>query len=275
MYFETVTRAPGADWLLLVHGLMASRNNWRPNLERLSAAFNLVVVDLPGHGRSPAPADPDAWTPDAMVAMLDDIRAGLGLDRWCLCGQSFGAGLTIRYALSHPQRVPAQVFTNARTVFRDESDPAEQAARDARAAAIRQGGREALRNERFHPRFAHRFPADLRAQLCADAEAMDLDGYARILDTTLPMATLRHRARDCRVPSLLVNGRHERQFQPVRARMDQLWPDLEVVDIDGGHAVNIENAEGFDAATLDFLSRHAVSASVARDGAGAGPNPDL
>ena len=256
MHVETVAPHAGGNWLLLVHGLMASRNNWRPNVARLSAAFNLAIVDLPAHGKSPAPADPAAWTPDAMVAELDAIRAGLGVDRWCVCGQSFGAGLTIRHALTHPHRVIAQVFTNARTVFRDESDPAEQAARAARAAAIRADGIEALRRERFHPRFAHRFPPDLRAQLSADADAMDLTGYARILDTTLPQATLRHRVRDCTVPSLLVNGRHERQFQPVRAELGDLWPALEIADIDGGHAVNIENPDGFDAAVLAFLSRH-------------------
>ncbi len=261
MEYETIMRAGGGrGWLLLVHGMLASRALWAPNLARLGAAHNLVLVDLPAHGATAAAgwgrgAGPETWHPDGMVARLDAIRAELGIARWAVCGQSFGAGLTVRYALHHPERVVAQVLTNARTVFRDESDAAEQAARDVRAARLRTEGRAALRDERFHPRFAKRFPPELRERLSADADAMDLEGYARLLEWTLPQASLREQVRDCVVPSLLVNGRHERLFQPVREAMGGLWPGLEIVDLDGGHAVNIENPEGFDTAVLAFLAR--------------------
>ena len=36
-----------------------------------------------------------------------------------VCGQSLGATLTLRYALDHPERVLAQVFTNSTSALAD------------------------------------------------------------------------------------------------------------------------------------------------------------
>ena len=55
------------------------------------------------------------------------------------------------------------------------------------------------------------------------------------------------------VPTLLVNGRWESRFQPcVQEAVDQI-SDFRVVSLEGGHSINIEQPEGFDAAVLDFI----------------------
>src|SRR6478672_7352834 len=105
--------------LLLVHGFLMSRAQWLPNLQALSEVCRPVVVELLGHGRSSAPSDPASYHPDAYVAAFDDIRRSLGVDRWWLCGYSLGAGLTIRYALTHPDRVFGHAFTNSTSAFAD------------------------------------------------------------------------------------------------------------------------------------------------------------
>src|SRR4051812_46278441 len=42
--------------LLLIHGLMTSSYSWRYVLEALGARFRVIAPDLPGAGRSDAPA---------------------------------------------------------------------------------------------------------------------------------------------------------------------------------------------------------------------------
>lgn len=252
-------RYGGADrpWLLLVHGMLSNARHWLPNRDGLGRAFNLVQVDMPGHGRSPPLADLADLTADTLIARLDAIRAGLGISQWYLCGQSFGAGLTLAYALRHPDRVVAQCFTNARVPLRDNHDADELASRAARIATLQNGGLPALRNERFHPRFARRFPPELRALLAQDAERIDLPTYCHLLSDVMPALSLRHRP-DTQppVPTLLINGRHERAFQPMRDQLAQLWPAMRIVDIDGGHSVNIENPAGFERELLAFFAAH-------------------
>ena len=111
---------PGnGPFLLLVHGILSGRSLWKPNLAALSAVSHPVVVELWGHGGSPSPDEGACYRPEAYVRAFDELRAELGAERWLVCGQSFGAALTLRYALDHPERVVAQVFTNSASALGD------------------------------------------------------------------------------------------------------------------------------------------------------------
>jgi pimeloyl-ACP methyl ester carboxylesterase len=95
---------PGnGPYLLLVHGILSSRAQWMLNLEALSRITQPVVVELLGHGRSPAPEAPDPYRSEGYVRACEQIRRRLGVSEWLLCGQSLGAALTLKYALDHPQ----------------------------------------------------------------------------------------------------------------------------------------------------------------------------
>ncbi|MBS8229130.1 alpha/beta fold hydrolase, partial [Vannielia litorea] len=224
--------------LLLLHGMFASRRMWDLNRAALAARFPLVLVDLPGHGASPPLEPGEDAAPGALVTELERIRADLGVERWCLCGQSFGAGVTLHYALAHPERVAAQAFTNSRTTFRDAFGPGETEIREGRIARIREGGREAMGREVFHPRHARRFPEPIKSVLAEDADRIEIETYLRLIGETAPALSLYGRDAVPKVPTLLINGRHERAFQPCRDELAAAWPTMEIADIDGGHAVN-------------------------------------
>ena len=50
--------------VLLVHGFLSSRAQWRLNIESMSRYCTPVVVELWGHGRSPEPERPEDYLPD-------------------------------------------------------------------------------------------------------------------------------------------------------------------------------------------------------------------
>jgi pimeloyl-ACP methyl ester carboxylesterase len=79
--------------LLLLHGTTSSRQVWAPMLPVLSAAADVIAVDLPGHGESPAGShSPPGWA-RALVAFLDEE----GIGRVKVAGHSSGgwAGLEL------------------------------------------------------------------------------------------------------------------------------------------------------------------------------------
>ncbi|MBB5220271.1 pimeloyl-ACP methyl ester carboxylesterase [Amaricoccus macauensis] len=249
--------APEAPPLLMVHGLLTSRRQWLPNVERLSRHFRLIRVDLPAHGDAAPGADPAALSPARLVDGLDRLRARLGIGRWMLCGQSAGAALTLRYALDYPSRVAAQIFTNANAVIHPSPDEAYLATHTARVARLRNPARNGLDREAIHPRHARRFPAPIRETLVAEVARMDPAAFADFLDALMPRVSLRYQLPRLTVPTLLINGRHEHRFQPLRNWIETNVPMIGIVDLDGGHSINIENAEGFDAAALHFLEPYA------------------
>jgi len=244
----------GGPYVLLVHGMLSSRAQWSLNLDALSVSFRPLVVELLGHGRSPAPDDGEAYLPDAYVARFEAIRADLGAERWFICGQSLGAALTLRYALDHPARVIAQVFTNSNSALAGE----EWRRRvlplmEAQAKQIEQAGRAALEHHPLRPGRGRRLPAEARAALEADYALHDPLGIARTALHTVPNSSVRDRIAANTVPTLLVAGEREESFRNQSRFAESAIPHISVLRLDAGHAVNLEAATEFNSAVLTFF----------------------
>ncbi len=254
LHFET--HGSVGPHLLLVHGFLMSRAQWLPNLSALSQVCRPVVVELLGHGRSDAPSNATSYHPDAYVAAFDDIRRSLGVERWWLCGYSLGAGLTIRYALTQPDRVFGHAFTNSTSAFADteQTDAWKNGSADA-AAKLEAGGLDAIERMPVHPRHAKRLPRDLYDALMIDAARLSPLGIANTLRHTNPNATVRARVHENTVPALLVCGREEKRFAPHREFARTQMPKLSIVDLAVGHGVNMEDADGFNQALIDFVTQ--------------------
>lgn len=248
---------PGTGpYLLLVHGFLSSRAQFAPNLTDLSRVTRPVVIELWGHGRSPVPNDPALFHPDAYVDAFERLRERLDADRWMICGQSLGAALTLRYALSHPNRVAAHIFTNTTTAFADAawSDNLRQNVL-AYGDAIAKGGREGLEQMPIHPKHATRLPEEAQAALLRDTALLDPAGVAKTMKFTVPDSPVRDRVHSNEVPSLLVCGTREKRFKDYRAFAEKTMPMLDVVCVDAGHAVNIEAASAFTQSVVRFIGQ--------------------
>jgi pimeloyl-ACP methyl ester carboxylesterase len=88
--------------LLLLHGIGSTRDDFSALLPRLAEDFDVLSVDLPGHGESPL----GTWPP-TVAALTDAVEADLdarGLDRVHILGNSLGARIGIELAARHRAR---------------------------------------------------------------------------------------------------------------------------------------------------------------------------
>lgn len=239
--------------MFFVHGMLSSHRHWVPNLDALREHVRPVVFDLWGHGNAPAPLDDARYTTRAILDEFERARTELGAERVLLCGQSLGASLTLRYAIEHPQRVIAQVFTNSVSGLSAPERFGDEAQRAARAADIEARGRAALEAMPFHPRRSRRLPEPIRGLLVEAADAVDPRGVARLIRVTGPQLSVRADLGRIACPTLLTNGVREAAFQPLRDDAMRMIPGCRVADIDGGHAVNLDNPDAFNAAVIGFL----------------------
>jgi pimeloyl-ACP methyl ester carboxylesterase len=92
---ELIRRGAGKP-LLLIHGLGGHWRSWAPILEPLAASRELVLFDLPGHGRSPAEAD--SGTFDGLVRSVEQLIGQHGLRGIDMVGSSMGARLVLELA---------------------------------------------------------------------------------------------------------------------------------------------------------------------------------
>lgn len=244
-------------YLLLIHGFLSSRAQWRPNLAALGEVCRPVPMELYGHGRSPAPTASERYEAGGYAAAIDAIREELRADTWFVCGYSLGAAISIRYALAHPRRVRGHVFTNSASAFADQAlAGAWRAGARESAERIRAGGLAAVERIAVHPKRARRLPGPVRDALLADAARIDPLGIAAAIEHTMPTASVRsHLERNTR-PALLVCGRFEKRFAAHRAFAEKTMPRLSVVEVDSGHAVNMQAADAFNRAVSEFIVEH-------------------
>jgi pimeloyl-ACP methyl ester carboxylesterase len=100
----------GAPALVLVHGWSCDRGYWKDQIEYLGAQYQLVLVDLAGHGDS-GTARKD-YTMPAFGADVAAVVDSLKLDRVVLVGHSMGSDVVVEAAKLLPGKVAGLVFVD-------------------------------------------------------------------------------------------------------------------------------------------------------------------
>ena len=97
--------------VVVLHGGPGSNMNgvW-PDLQPLGEGRIVITYDQRGGGRSQIIKDPTQLTFTHHVRDLEALRGRLGLERFTLIGESWGAGLAVLYAAQHPGRVERLVL---------------------------------------------------------------------------------------------------------------------------------------------------------------------
>lgn len=243
-------------YLLMVHGILSGAIQWKDNLSALAKVCRPVVVELLGHGKSPSPRDPSLYHPERYVGFFETLRQKLGAETWFLLGQSAGAGLTLSYCFAHPERVRAHLMTNSATALGDRAWVAEfQPMFDAIVDDVAREGMAAVERMPIHPRFSRRLDPVLKRELCDLAASHDPYGVAMTMQHTIANSAQGERLHENRVPTMLFCGTGETRFEASRRFAEARMPNLEIVEIDAGHAVAAENPEAFNCAALAYLGR--------------------
>ncbi|MFI0239247.1 alpha/beta fold hydrolase [Streptomyces sp. NPDC016845] len=88
-------RAGAGEPLLLLHGIGHHWQAWEPVLRILATERDVIAVDLPGFGTSPALPDGFTYDLTSMVPVLAGFCRELGLDRPHVAGNSLGGLLAL------------------------------------------------------------------------------------------------------------------------------------------------------------------------------------
>jgi pimeloyl-ACP methyl ester carboxylesterase len=83
-----------AQPLVLIHGLNSSSRQWYYQRLFFRRGYRLIIIDLPGHGRSPKPAD---LSVAVLAKDLSYVLNVLKVNRPILYGHSLGAMLVMQY----------------------------------------------------------------------------------------------------------------------------------------------------------------------------------
>jgi 3-oxoadipate enol-lactonase/4-carboxymuconolactone decarboxylase len=229
-----------------------------------TAGLRILRIDLPGHGASPAAADPFtiAELAEGVLAVVDEAGGG----SFHVAGVSLGGVAALELAVAHPDRVLSLVLSCSGARIGTPDGWAE------RAASVRASGTASLVTGSaarwFAPGFLERDPGGAGARTLGALVDIDDESYACCtealagFDRTADLAALT-------TPTLAISGEHDVVTTP--ASMQDLADDIagaRHVALDGAsHLAVLEepsSAAELIAEHLDAVER-VDAASVARE----------
>lgn len=256
-----VERAGSGPPLLLLHGFTGSADEWAELLPALTPLRDVIAVDLIGHGRSSAPADPARYSLEHCAVDLLALLDALGVGRVDVLGYSMGGRVALHLAAAAPGRVGRLILESASPGIADAAERAARAAADdALADRIEAEGLDWFVDHwAAIPLFASQaaLPAETRAALRERRLRGTARGYANSLRG---MGAGRQEPLWARLPGLvmpmlLVSGELDVKYLASNERAAALLPATSHAIVRGaGHTVHLEQPEAFAQLVVGFLS---------------------
>ncbi len=243
-----------APWLLLSNSLGTTIDLWARQMDRFTQSFRVIRYDTRGHGRSGVPSGP--YTMDRLGADVLAVLDAAGASRAHVCGISIGGLTGLWMAVHAPARVDRLVAAN--TAARIGTTELW----DARIATVRSSGvpslAEATMTRWFTEEFRQRHASTVDT-FRAMVEDCPADGYAGCC-AALRDADMRNDLHQITAPTLVVTGAHDVATPPADgAFIRERIPAARLLALDAAHLTNVEQADEFTSAVVEFLSRRRES----------------
>lgn len=234
--------------VLFSHGFLMDADMFAPQVEALAPEFRCVAWDQRGFGRTRYDAAPFTYWDSAAdaIGLLD----ALGLARAVLAGMSQGGFLSLRAALTEPNRVRGLVLLDTQAGTEDEANvPAYEAM---------VGDWEANGPVNVGPTVAGLIigsPEHERPWL-AKWEERPRDALRRPFETLMGRDDVTDRLGEIGAPALVVHGVADQAITMDRAELlcERLTDCRGLVKVEGAaHAANLTHPEAVNPALREFL----------------------
>ena len=234
----------GQQAVVFVHGWTCDESSWDGQVSALAADYQVITLDLPGHGRSEAPAD-DAFSMDLFARAVEAVRAEAGVDRIVLVGHSMGTPVIRQYALMFPEHVAALVLVDGLVRFADgASDVTLPPMTGESGLAAREGMIRGMFSEATTPELQQR----ILSMMLGAPEATAAGAMSATWDTT------QWRNDPVTIPVLALYA--DDSALADREAMSSLYPQFEYHEIpETGHFLMMEKPEEFNRLLREFLGR--------------------
>ncbi len=238
------------DPLLLIHGLGSSSQDWEMQLPQFSSHFQVINIDLRGHGRSGKPPGPYS-IPLFAEDTIQLIRA-LELSSVHILGISLGGMVAFQLALDCPDLVRSLVIVNSVPEliahnFKDRTDYWK------RLLIVRLFGLEKMGQvlaERF---FTEPEQEGLREIFVRRWAANHKPSYLASLKAAFGWSVL-GRLGEIQAPALVIGADGDYFSNAEKEQYTQLMPNAELIIVENSrHALPAEKPTEFNQIVLSFL----------------------
>lgn len=262
---------PANPTLVLLHGFPSSSAMYRGLMADLADAYHLIAPDHVGFGQSAMPpVDGFDYGFEKLTEITLALLDKLGIDRFALYIQDYGAPIGLRIATRDPDRVTA-IISQSGNAYMEGFTPfwdvlfAHAKDRAAHEPAVR----ELLTAEATRWQHTHGVPAELLNRVSPDDWVLDQSYLDRPGNKEIQLQlfwdyqfnlegypAFQEYFRTHRPPVLVAWGRNDEIFGPDGARaFARDLPNAEIHLLDAGHFALATHGHEIAALIRDFLGR--------------------
>lgn len=256
LHYKTFLRDPSGPWITFIHGAGGSSSIWFRQLRAFAPHFNILLIDLRGHGQSKqhlALPQLPSYTFKAISEEVVEVLDHLEISSSHFVGISLGTIIIREIAEGHPQRVERMVMGGAifKLSFRSRLL--------MRVGVIfRWVVPYILLYKVFAwiilPRTNHR---ESRILFVREARKLYQKEFIRWFRLAAQLKPLLHQYRQQLPahPTLYIMGAEDHMFLPAIRELTRQQPERSTLEIvpQCGHVVNVEQPDVFNKRVLAFL----------------------
>ena len=246
--------------VLLLHGFSGDCGTWSQLMADLQAGYQVIRLDILGHGLSDSPPEAHSYTMPALAADILDLLDQLNLHKPHLLGYSMGGRLALYLALHYAERFNSLILESASPGLDDEASRKARRQRDeALANRIDTCGIEwfvdyweSLPMWRSQAKLPHSILAAQRKQRLQN-DALGLANSLRGSGTGA-QPSLWKSLSQLTCPALLLAGELDAKFLALNRSMALKMLHARLVSVPGaGHNCHLEQPLAFGRAVRSFL----------------------
>jgi len=256
LFRKTYNHPTSTEWVTFVHGAGGSSNVWFKQLKAFREKFNVLLIDLRGHGKSLENFETiDTYQFDDVVNDIVLVQNELGIEQSHFVGISLGSILIKRLAILHPNRVKSMVLGGI--ILRVS----------LQSSILLFFGNLTKRIVPYIwlyklfagiilPRKNH---AESRKLFIREAKRLNQNEFLKWFAMTRQLRALLKnvRAAKVNVPTIYIQGEEDHMFVEdlkrfIQTRKNQI---LRIIE-DCGHVVNVEKEDIFNRYSIDFIEQN-------------------
>ena len=261
---------PGNPTVVLLHGFPSSSHMFRDLIPKLAGRYHVIAPDYPGFGYSDQPMTTHfEYTFDSIADLMDKFLHAVGVARYSIYVQDYGAPVGMRLFFNHSERIQAIITQNGNAYteglggfWTDTMEPYWKDRNPITEKKVR--GLLTLESTKYQYSVGVKDPE----ALSPDSYTFDQMTLDRLGNAEIQLALVydyqnnvarypkwHETLRKVKPPLLAVWGKNDPFFIPAGAEaFKRDVPDAEIHFVDTGHFALEEHAESIAGHILRFLS---------------------
>jgi len=259
LHHELHSSSPDFDWILFIHGAGGSTVTWKRQVPELKKKFNLLLIDLPGHGQmAKYPNTDEKYTWTSIANKIKKVIDHLSITKFHIIGVSVGTVIALQMREMFLSQVKSVVLPGCII----QLNPKLKLIANSSLMMAKVIGFRAFYKMSalvMMPRKNHKVSRDIFVR---ESRALSISEFKKWTNMyyTLNETLVELFKAGSNIPHLIVMGAQDHLFLEPAKLYAQKHKNITIKIIEKcGHVVSIERADIFNAFCLEFYKKNNFS----------------